>query len=227
MRTIMMAAAMLCAMESIAQKKEVRKDSATVAVKGDTTKPAPAVKPYDKVITAKAISHKGLFTVHNIDDGLYLEIPDSLLGREILLVSRIAKSPVEGLSAGQEAFYAGDQIDERVIAFEKGPSNKVFMRGISYHVRSTDSSENGMYRSVRNSSIQPILAAFPVKAYNEKEPATVIDITEIINSDNGIFALSTRDKTQFKVGGLQRDRSYNQNRKNLRIGSRCFGRPHF
>jgi hypothetical protein len=212
MKTIMMAAAMLCAMESIAQKKEAKQDSLPAAPKGDTAK-AGVVKPYDKVITAKVISRKGLFTVHNLDDNYYLEIPDSLLKREILLVSRIAKSPVEGLSAGPGAYYAGDQIDERVIEFEKGPSNKVFMRGISYQVRSTDSSENGMYRSVRNSSVQPLLAAFPVKAYNEKEPATVIDITDIINSDNGIFALSTADKTHFKVGGLQRDRSYIQSVK--------------
>lgn len=209
----MMAAAMLCAMESIAQKKDVKPNTAATGSKADTAKPAPAVKPYDKVITSKVITRKGLFTVHSIDDSYYLEIPDSLLGREILLVSRIAKSPVVGLISGREAYYAGDQIDERVIEFEKGPSNKVFMRGISYQVRSTDSSENGMYRSVRNSSVQPILAAFPIKAYNEKEPAAVIDITEIINSDNGIFALSTTDKTHFKVGGLQRDRSYIQSVK--------------
>ena len=212
MKQLMLATAMLCAMESIAQKKDVKHDSTAVAVKADTVK-AGAIKPYDKVITSKVLTRKGLFTVHSIDDSYYLEIPDSLLNREILLVSRIAKSPVDGLSAGPGAYYAGDQIDERVIEFEKGPSNKVFMRGISYQVRSADSSENGMYRSVRNSSVQPILAAFPVKAYNEKEPATVIDITEIMNSDNGIFALSTADKTHFKVGGLQRDRSYIQSIK--------------
>jgi hypothetical protein len=219
MKKLMMAAVLLCAMESIAQKKKVKQDSLPVAqagtvaaAKADTAKPA-AIKPYDKVITAKAITHKGLFVVHSIEDSYYLEIPDGLLGREMLLVNRLAKSPVEGLSAGQSAFYAGDQIDERVITFEKGPSNKIFMRGISYEVRSTDSSENGMYRSVRNSSVQPILAAFAVKAYNEKEPATVIDITDIINSDNGIFALSTPEKTKFKVGGLQRDRSYIQSVK--------------
>lgn len=209
----MMATALLCAMESIAQKKEVKHDSAATAPKEDTAKAAP-VKPYDKVITAKAITRKGVFTVHSIDENYYLEIPDSLLGREILMVSRLAKSPVNGLVGGRgETYYAGDEIDERVITFEKGPSNKIFMRGISYMVRSSDSSENGMYRSVRNSSVQPILAAFPVKTYNEKNPATVIDVTDIISSDNGIFALSGTSKTRFKIGGLQRDRSYVQSVK--------------
>jgi hypothetical protein len=212
MKTLLMAAAMLCAMESIAQKKDVKQDSMPAVAKADSAKSG-AVKPYDKVITTKAVTRFGMFIVHYLDESYYLEIPDSLLGREILMVSRIAKSPVEGLASGREGYYAGDEIDERVITFEKGPSNKVFMRGISYFVRSSDSSENGMYRSVRNSSVQPILAAFPVKAYNEKNPATVIDVTEIISSDNGILALSTPDKTKFKVGGLLRDRSYIQSVK--------------
>lgn len=206
----MMAAALLCAMESIAQKREVKQDSVPAAQKTDTAR-AVVVKPYDKLINAKVNTRKGLFTIHKTDDSYYLEIPDSLLGREILLVSRLAKSPINGLAGSRgESYFAGDEIDERVIEFEKGPSNKIFLRSISYTVRSTDSSENGMYRSVRNSSVQPILAAFPVKAYNEKHPATVIDITEMVNSDNSIFAIVGRAKMQYKVGALQRDRSYIQ-----------------
>jgi hypothetical protein len=213
MKKLMMAAALLCAMESIAQKKDMKQDSVPAAPKADTAR-AVVVKPYDKLINAKVNTRKGLFTVHKTEDSYYLEIPDSLLGREILLVSRLAKSPVNGLGGVRgESYFAGDEIDERVIEFEKGPSNKIFLRSISYTVRSTDSSENGMYRSVRNSSVQPILAVFPVKAYNEKDPATVIDITEMVNSDNSIFAIAGRAKMQFKIGALQRDRSYIQSIK--------------
>src|SRR6187549_729422 len=46
---------------------------------------------YDKIITSKAKTDKGLFTVHKIDDKYFLELPDSLLGREILVVTRISK----------------------------------------------------------------------------------------------------------------------------------------
>ncbi|OQP64039.1 hypothetical protein A3860_21725 [Niastella vici] len=210
MKTILMAAALLCAMETIAQKKDIKQDSLPAVSKADSAK-ATAVKPYDKVINSKAITRKGLFIVHNIDDNYYLEIPDSILHREILMVSRIARSPVYGVAVG--GYYAGDEIDERVIEFEKGPANKIFMRGISYFVHSSDSSGNGMYRSLSNSSVQPILAAFPVKAYNEKDSATVIDVTDIINNDNGIFAVSILYKTVLKVGSLQRDRSYIQSIK--------------
>jgi len=210
MKKIMMAAALLCALESIAQKKEATSDStATKSLPRTDSVSASKPKAYDKVITSKAVTKKGLLTVHQLDESYYLEIPDSLLGREILMVTRLAKSPVDGLTdASSGGYYAGDQIDEREITFEKGPAHKIFMRSISYRVRSTDSSDNGMYHSVRNSSLQPILAAFPVKTYNEKDPATVIDITDIVSSDNSIFALSAWTKTKFKTGALQRDRSY-------------------
>ena len=45
-----------------------------------------APKAFKEVITAKAVSQKGLFTVHKVDDKFYFEIPNSLLGREILAV---------------------------------------------------------------------------------------------------------------------------------------------
>jgi len=205
----MMAAALLCAVDSIAQKKEVKPDSLPAAPKADTAK-AGGVKPYNKVITDKAVTRYGMFTVHNIEDNYYLEIPDSLLGREILLVSRIGKSSVKGIEADKGQYYAGDQLNEEVISFEKGPGHKIFMRSISHVIRASDSTDNGMFRSVLNSSVQPILAAFPVKAYNDKKTASVIDITDIISSDNSIFGIASSLKTALKMGPLQKDRSYTE-----------------
>jgi len=36
-------------------------------------------KPYKEIITDKAISKKGLFTVHKVEDKWYFEIADSIL----------------------------------------------------------------------------------------------------------------------------------------------------
>src|SRR5689334_6291345 len=49
-------------------------------------------KPYKEVITDKAISQTGLFTVHRIEDKWYFEIPDSILGRDILVSTRYSKT---------------------------------------------------------------------------------------------------------------------------------------
>ena len=87
-------------------------------------------KPYAEVITSKAKTDRGLFTTHRVEDKYYFEIPDSLLNREILVVNRISKAPA-GARAGFLG-YAGDQISDNVITFEKGPNNKIFLRSISY-----------------------------------------------------------------------------------------------
>ena len=48
------------------------------------------MKAFSEVITAKAVSDEGLFTVHKVDDKYYFEIPNEMLEREMLLVSRVA-----------------------------------------------------------------------------------------------------------------------------------------
>src|SRR5690348_14040143 len=50
-------------------------------------------RPYNQVITDRAKTERGGVTVHRVDDRYYLEVPDSLLNRDILLVSRVAAVP--------------------------------------------------------------------------------------------------------------------------------------
>ena len=141
-------------------------------------------KPYKEVITDKAISKKGLFTIHKVEDKWYFEIPDSLLGRDILIVNRLSKA-----AAGMRNFffgYAGDQIGNNVVSFEKGPNNKIFLKKISFDEMSKDSMQP-MYRAVMNSNIQPIVAAFDIAAFNKDSSGTVIDMTNYINTDNDIL----------------------------------------
>src|ERR1700721_425011 len=59
-------------------------------------------QPYNRVITKDAKSASGVFTVHQVKDRYYYEIPKSELGREFLLNVRIAKT-----AAG--AGYGGDE----------------------------------------------------------------------------------------------------------------------
>jgi len=162
-------------------------------------------RPYDQVITKKAITRKGMITTHRLEDKFFFEIADTTLGRDILVVSRIAKSGAE-VRAAQG--YAGDQIGSAVIRFEKGPNNRIFMRKISYKTYGPDSTAS-MYRSLMNSNIQGIAAAFNVAAFTPDKKGSVIDITDYVNGDNDIFYFgSPMVKTSLKLGGLQPDRSY-------------------
>ena len=169
--------------------------------------PKPGPKPYKDVITSKALTSKGLFTIHKIEDKYFFEIPATLLTRDILVVNRVSKSSIE--SAKQFYGYAGDQIGENVIRFEKGPNNKIYLKNISFNVNPSDSTKP-MFRSVMNSNIQPISMAFDVKAYapDSLGGGVVIDITDNITADNEIFGFAGFAKSQFQAGVFQSDKSY-------------------
>src|SRR5438105_3148837 len=51
------------------------------------------LKKYEEVITAKAKTAKGVFTVHRIEDKVYFEIPASAYGKLMLWTSEVAKAP--------------------------------------------------------------------------------------------------------------------------------------
>ncbi len=44
------------------------------------------IKPYHEVITSKAVTQKGFLTTHLLDNKLYLEIPEAMLGKDMLFV---------------------------------------------------------------------------------------------------------------------------------------------
>ncbi|WP_295116333.1 zinc-dependent metalloprotease [uncultured Chitinophaga sp.] len=151
----------------------------------DTTKKkdAPKLKPYEEVLK-DAKASKGFLTVHTKDDKYYFEVPNTLLGRDILVVSRISKASVEMRNGA--AGYAGDQIGETVYRFEKGPKDKVFLRRISFIEYAADSTRS-MYNSVQKNGVQAIAAVYPVLAYSKDSSSSVFEATELLNSDNEII----------------------------------------
>ena len=162
-------------------------------------------KVYKDVITDKAVTDHGLFSVHKLDDKYFFELPDSLLARDILVVNRISKA-----AAGMRNFffgYAGDQIGSSVIRFEKGPNNKLFLKKVSYDEISKDSSQP-MYKAVTNSNVLPIVASFDIKVLPSDSNGTVIDFTDYIASDNDVLFFSGNAKSTFQIGGYQSDKSY-------------------
>ncbi|TDG36519.1 DUF5117 domain-containing protein [Pedobacter changchengzhani] len=164
-------------------------------------------KPYNEVITDKAITRRGMITSHKLEDKYFFEIADSTLGRDILVVSRIAKS---GADVRAAQGYAGDQIGSSVIRFEKGPNNRIFMRKVSFRTYGADSTAS-MYQSLKNSNIQAIAASFNIAAYSPDKRGSVIDITDYLNGDNDIFYFgSPQTKNRFRLGAPLSDRSYIQ-----------------
>ncbi|MGP1991818.1 zinc-dependent metalloprotease [Zobellia laminariae] len=161
---------------------------------------ATGAKAYDRLITSEAVSKTGLFDVHNVGDKYYFEIPDSLFNREMLVVTRFIKTPSGGGN------YGGEKISENTITFEKGPSNNIFLRIAT--LVSAASEDDAISKAVNNSNITPILEAFTIKATNDDRQSQVIDVTDFINGENPLLALSGDKKDDYKLTSLEKDKSY-------------------
>lgn len=193
---------------SNAQKNPIKADTTTTeSSKTDTTKKSNSKEPkaFTDFIKTDAKEDQGLFTVYFQEDKYYFEIADSVFNRDILIVNRIARSGAN-LRSGMSG-YGGDQINENVIRFERGPKNNVFLRNLSFSERSKDSTQ-AMFLSVMNSNIQPIAAAFDIVAYGKNKNNLIIDMTAFINDDNDIFFFSPGYKSSLRLGGIKKDMSY-------------------
>ena len=150
-----------------AQKKNKKsKNAAPVEKKEEKPKDKNGIKPYSKVITKDAKSDQGLFAVHKIDTKYFYEIPDSLLDREMLMVTRIAKTAT-GIGFG------GGKANEQVLRWQR-QENQILLRVVSYNIVAADSLP--IHEAVVNSNFEPVLFAFPIKALAKDSAGVVIDV---------------------------------------------------
>lgn len=158
------------------------------------------IEPYEKVITKEAKTDKGLFDVHKIDSKYFYEIPDSLFNKEMLMVSRIAKTAT-GIGFG------GGKINTKVLRWEK-KDKKVILRVVSYDNVASDSLP--VYEAVVNSNFEPVLYAFDIKAIKKDSlsPATVIDVSELFEKDVNALGMPDYYRKQYKVSRLDSEKSY-------------------
>ncbi|HXB34790.1 MAG TPA: zinc-dependent metalloprotease [Puia sp.] len=159
----------------------------------------PGPKPYKEVITEKAITREGLFTVHKVEDKWYFEIADSMMGREFMAVTRFGKT-------GGGGTYGGELANQQTLEWEKGPSNVLFLRVVTL-VSAADST-NKIYTAVRNSTVHPIAVAFDIKAYGKDSSSVVIDVSDFFKGDNSPIGIPQGIKGRMHLGGIAADRSY-------------------
>ncbi len=174
--------------------------TAASAPKSDSSASKKGPKPYNKVITDKAVSRKGLFITHKVDDKWYFEIPDSVLNREMIVTTRYTKV------AGGGGVYAGEMESRKSVIWEKGPNNKVFLRVVT--VISVADSTTEIYKAVTNSNMNPIAEAFEIKAFGKDSNSVVLDVTDFFKGDNQPVSLSAATKRRFNLAAQIADRSY-------------------
>ncbi len=167
------------------------------------------IKSFEKVIDSNAEKDEGLFTIYQQDGKLYYSIPDSLLGRDMLLVSRVADVPTDYFGF----FSAGAKTAEQVIRFER-QKDRILIR--KYSFENIADEELPVYKSVQANNFAPILASFDIEALSEDSNGIVIDMTDFFESDieaiSGVISFLRRE---YQVRRLDGDRSYIETAKSF------------
>jgi len=190
------------------QKRE--KPDEEKSEKQDSTSKEDKIKGFADIITEEAESMEGLLTVHKVKKKYYFEIPDSIFGRDIMAITRMAKTPT---GAG----YGGEQSNKQVIRFEKGPDENVFIRVISYINLSADTLQP-IYQAVENSNVHPIAAAFKIEA-TRKDTSVLIEVGGFFNKPNQAFDLPPMTKQRYNIKGIEKERSYIKSIKSFPINT--------
>ena len=155
-------------------------------------------KPFDEVVPDTARTDAGLLTTHRFQDKLYVGIPDSLLGREMLMVSRVAQ-------AQSDLAYGGQKVNTQVLRWERrGP--EVLLRVVSYE--KTADPQDPVFEAVRNSSFEPVLKSFSIEAPNEDSTGVVIDATDLYTTDVPSLGLPRSAREEYQVRRLDEARTY-------------------
>jgi hypothetical protein len=155
--------------------------AAAAGPRGGLTAPTPDPQPYEKVITKEAKSKKGVFTVHQVKERYYYEIPYSGFNKEFLWVSQIARTT---LGVG----YGGQALTNTVVVWE-AKGNRVNLRQVNYDV--VADRQLPISRAVEAANNRTIIMTFPVAAFS-KDGNTVIEVTRLFTSD--VFEISARQR---------------------------------
>ncbi|HEV8446595.1 MAG TPA: zinc-dependent metalloprotease [Gemmatimonadaceae bacterium] len=159
-------------------------------------------RPYAQVITARAHSERGAITVHRVDDRYYFEVPDSLMGRDYLMVTRVS-----GVPAGSGGFQsAGSSVNERMVRWHRA-NDRVILQVVTPTAVADESLP--IARSVAENNYGPIIGAFPIAAFARDSNAYVVDVTDFFAADNpATSGMGAAARRQFGVRRYDAARSY-------------------
>ena len=201
------------------KKKDNTKSNAVAAVNPDAKKPdaKKEPKPYKKVIDSTAVTQNGLIDVHKVGEKYLFEISDSLIGKEIMTITRYSKTPAGG------GIFGGEEVNRQVVRFEKGQNNTILLRSITYVIMTPDE-DKPITKSVKNSSADPIIGIYEILAYKKdasgkNNTASVIDMTTAFDSDLQTFSLNSVNKQLLSIQAFQKDKSFIQFVKSFPINT--------
>ena len=162
------------------------------------------VKSFASIIS-EATKDDGLFNVYFKDDKYYFEIPDSLIGRDMLMITRVSKMSVS------IPLYS-HILNQQVLRWEKN-NNNILLRESSYVNFAADSLP--ISEAVINSNFEPILFKFKIEAKNDSLNSSLINVTSLFTTDLKSIGYPQRSRKTYKITGLDSKLSYIENIKSF------------
>jgi hypothetical protein len=156
--------------------------------------------PYHKVVKEGGSVSEGLCTVRHIKDNWYWEVPDSLLGRMMLAVTRFAGVP-QGFK-----LLTGEEVNRSTVYMEQHGDKSLLLREYvqSHFAKPGDRIAVSLQQSVSD----PIMFKFDIIGRNPDTKAMLVDVTKWLMSDNKVTSFTAGDRTVVGVGAVQPDRSF-------------------
>ena len=151
-------------------------------------------------ILSKATKDEGLFNVYTKEDKYYFEVPDSLIGSEMLMVTRVSKASVSLPSS-----LRGTKLNEQVLRWEK-KNNNFLLRESSYVNYANDSLP--INQAVTNSNFEQILYKFKIEARNDSLRSNLIDVTSLFSSDVKPLGYPQSSRKSSKISSLDTKLSF-------------------
>ncbi len=156
-----------------------------------------AQEEYGDVVPADAESQTGLFGIHQTEDKLLFEIPDAVLGRDMIIMSRYAKAQ-DGLSN------AGSNMAPNIVVRWERHDDRILLRAVSYQRIADEGSP--VQLAVENSAFAAILHSLPIEARGDA--TSVVDVTDVYVGDAPTFSLPRRTRQRLSVRQFDAERSW-------------------
>jgi hypothetical protein len=141
----------------------------------------------------------GMIGVAQNDRDWYFEIPDDLLGRRILAVTRFV-SNTPGASE-----YGGEEVNEAMVYWEKAPNGNLLLRADVLSIAADE--DQDIYKAVKVSSENPIVASFKPES-SSNAGTTRIKVTSLFEGDTQVFSLDSRSKRSYNLANIKSDASF-------------------
>ena len=164
---------------------------------------------YEKLIKEGGSMTEGMCTVRHIKNNWYFEVPDSLMGRLMLAVTRFRAVP-QGFKK-----LTGEEVNSSIVYWEQHDDKTLFLRE---YVQSQFAPEkDNIAKALKQSTVDPIIFRFDVIGRNPETKAQLIDVSKIITADNKLFGLTQADRSQLSVSSLASDRTFTDTIKTFPI----------